>query len=358
MKLFNIDLHVSVIGDMKNIFADLGHEVEDWSLSGHAWVFGRERSNIDVINHNNWRLIDKNMADSFYNRYKDELDKYDAFVVTHTPCFSMLYERFNKPIIVVCSTRYEEPFSSDMIKWKKFNNFLIDGVDKGRIKLIANNKYDKKYTETFLDRRVELIPSLCEYTKAAYTGINKKFLYSSKYKTKIDLPRDVSLVDKDLELGPGYSWQDLFSYSGIVHIPYNASTMSIFEQYTANVPLFFPTMKFLTDLRSKNYDKGVMSELSWNQVFQLPPGSIIGPMYEDPNNYLNNQVLMKWAELSDFYDQESMPHIQYFDSFEHLGHILRKTNLQDISNKMKEHNVIRKNCVYEKWNKTLKEIKK
>ena len=137
-----------------------------------------------IINHNNWRLIDKNMSDSFYDRYKDELGKYDAFVVTHTPCFSMLYERFNKPIIVVCSTRYEEPFSSDMIKWKKFNNYLIDGVDKGRIKLVANNKYDKKYTETFLNRQVELIPSLCEYTRAAYTGVNKKFLYSSKYKTR------------------------------------------------------------------------------------------------------------------------------------------------------------------------------
>ena len=133
--------------------------------------------------------------------------------------------------------------------------------------------------------------------------------------------------------------------------------MSIFEQYTANVPLFFPTIEFLADLRSKNHDKGVMSELSWNQVFRLPPGSTVGPMRDDPNNYLNNQVLMKWAELSDFYDQENMPYIQYFDSFEHLGCMLRETNLEDISNKMKEHNVARKSGVYEKWNKVLKEIK-
>ena len=40
MKFFNIDLHISVIADIKKIFTDLGHEVDDWSLSGHAWAFG------------------------------------------------------------------------------------------------------------------------------------------------------------------------------------------------------------------------------------------------------------------------------------------------------------------------------
>ena len=36
---FNIDLHISVIADLKNIFESLGHEVESKSLSGHTWVF-------------------------------------------------------------------------------------------------------------------------------------------------------------------------------------------------------------------------------------------------------------------------------------------------------------------------------
>ena len=358
MKLFNIDLHVSVIADIKKIFTDFGHEVQDWSMSGHAWVFGRQRSDIDIINHTNWRSIDQEMCDLFYNRYKEELKKYDAFIVTHTPCFSMLYEKFDKPIIVVCSTRYEEPFSSDMIKWKKFNNYLVNGVDENKIKLFANNKYDKKYTETFLDREVRLIPSICEYTNSKYTGKNEKFLYSSKYNPKAELSKNTLLVDKQTELKTGYSWKELFSYSGIVHIPYNASTMSIFEQYTANMPLFFPTIEFLSRLRSKHYNRGVLSELSWNQVFQLSSCSAIGPLFGDPNNYLNNETAMKWAELSDFYDSDNMPHIQYFESFEHLGYILKNSNLQTISNQMKEHNIRRKNDVYEKWSNVLQDIVK
>jgi len=41
LSFFNLDLHVSVIADVRTIFAALGHRVTDWTLSGHAWVFGR-----------------------------------------------------------------------------------------------------------------------------------------------------------------------------------------------------------------------------------------------------------------------------------------------------------------------------
>ena len=356
MKFFNIDLHISVIADIKKIFTDLGHEVDDWSLSGHAWVFGRQRKHIDIINHTNWTSIDEKMCDAFYDRYSKELQKYDGFIVTHTPCLSMLYKKFDKPIIVVCSTRYEQPFFSNMIKWKKFNNYLIEGADRGKIILLANNKYDKRYTELFLNREVKLIPSICDYTDSKYTGKNSKFLYSSKFKPQEVLKRNELLTDKNEELAPGYSWKELFSYSGIVHIPYNASTMSIFEQYTANVPLFFPTLEFLSFLRGKYYSQGVMSELSWNQVFSLSSHSVIGPMFDDPNNYLDNNKMNEWTKLSDFYDAENMPHIQYFKSFEHLNYLLKTSDLEKISKNMQEHNITRKMEIYKKWQQVIQNI--
>ena len=39
MKFFNIDCHISVISDIKNIFESLGHSVDHWSLSGNRCVF-------------------------------------------------------------------------------------------------------------------------------------------------------------------------------------------------------------------------------------------------------------------------------------------------------------------------------
>lgn len=353
MRFFNLDLHISVIADLKHIFQNLGHSVDNWSISGHAHVMGDATKKVDFINQHTWRNIDEDLINKFYNRYKDLLSSYDGFIVTHTPCFSLLYEKFNKPIITIASTRYEEPFSNDMIKWLKFNQHLQNGIDEGRIIPVANNKYDKKYTELFTERPWQHIPSLCEYTGAEYTGEKNKFLYSSKFK---QVPQIPSLYDKQGEFPRGYEWQQVADYKGIVHVPYNVSTMSIFEQYTSNIPLFFPSVKFLSELRERFPDNGVLSETSWNQVHGLPSNSIIFCGIEDPNNYKNISDVMRWIDLSDFYDKDNMPHICYFDSWENLNETLNTTDLNNVSSKMKMHNVKRKEDVYSSWKKILESL--
>jgi hypothetical protein len=50
LNFFNLDCHISVIVDLKNIFESLGHSVNSWSISGHNWIFNRPPSNEDVIN--------------------------------------------------------------------------------------------------------------------------------------------------------------------------------------------------------------------------------------------------------------------------------------------------------------------
>mgnify|MGYP003643928005 CR=1 FL=1 len=353
MKFFNLDLHISVIADIKNIFEELGHEVDDWSISGHSWVMGKEPKQVKIINQNTWRNIDENLADQFYECYKEELSKYDGFIVTHTPCFSLLYEKFEKPIIVVASTRYEEPFSNNMAGWYKFNNYLQNGIDNKQIIPISNNKYDSKYTELFTGREWQTIPSLCEYTNSKYTGKKDLFLYSSKFKSAMAVPK---LVQKERELRSGYTWQELADYKGIVHVPYNASTMSIFEQYTSNIPLFFPNHDFLKDLRARYGQNGVMSELSWNQVFNHSSNSSIFVGLDDPNNYKNNDMMMCWTKLADFYDKENMPHIQHFGSIEHLSHLIDTIDTDEVSEKMRLHNIVRRKDVYDKWQNVLKQI--
>jgi hypothetical protein len=68
MHFFNIDLHISVIADLRYIFESMGHTVTDWSISGHAWVFGREVANIEVVTQSTWHQIDRAMCDAFYSR--------------------------------------------------------------------------------------------------------------------------------------------------------------------------------------------------------------------------------------------------------------------------------------------------
>lgn len=341
MKFFNIDLHISVIADIKNIFENLGHQVDSLSLSGHSWVFNKNSNETKVINQNNWKQIDDEMCDKFYHEYKNELHKYDGFIVTHTPVFCKLYEKFNKPIICIASTRYEFPYTFDKQKWEKLNTYLKN--NKNIIK-ISNNKFDKFYCELFTEEKWHLIPSLCEYTNAKYNNSKEQSLLFSKR-----LPIN-GLVNKD-SLGK-YSWEQLYSYKSIVHVPYNYSTMSIFEQYTANVPLLFPSKRLLTELFNKNL---AMSEISFRQVLNFPAENVL-EIYNDPNVYTNLSTFIENINFCDFYDKEWMPHLIYFNKIEELPSILINLNNKQISDKMQLFNLERKEKIYKLWGELLNGI--
>jgi hypothetical protein len=349
MKLFNLDCHISVIADLKQIFENLGHKVDSRSISGHNWVFGKIPDSVKVINPQNWRNIDEDMCNKFYEEYKEELSNYDAFICTYPLSFSLLYEKFNKPIILHIPIRYEVPFQSNKTKWEYFNKYLRDGIDKKIIIPVANSLYDKKYFEFFVQKECDYIPNICEYTNTFWENKNEKFLYYSR------LPfSNPILVDKS-SLGK-YEWSDISKYRGIVMIPYNCSTMSIFEFYSSNIPLFAPTKKFMMELYEK-YPNYVLNELSWNKVSNMIPRSIINcDQYNDPNFYNNNQIMSNWISLSDFYNEEWMPYITYFDSFDDLIMKLKTADVQEISEKMRIFNIQRKNKIYNFWDKKLKEI--
>jgi len=352
MNFFNLDCHISVIADLKKTFEDLGHSVTSWSISGHNWVFNRNPTNVDIINQTTWRNIDTNLCDKFYERYKDELSKYDGFICTYPPSFSLLYEKFDKPIILQVPIRYEIPFYNKKSSWESFNNFLRQKIDTGKIIVTANSMYDKKYFEFFVNRECELIPSICEYTNIEWNPMYETFLFYSNL--NLDILKKETITHKQT-LGR-YSWDDIAKYKGIIILPYNCSTMSMFEYYTANIPLFCPSIKFMIELFQK-FPNHVLTDLTWNKIFGLQPYSIIDcDRSNDPNRYDNLEIMKKWIEYSDFYNLESMPHITYFDSFDDMYLKLKTTNLKEVHNEMKKFNVSRKENIYNKWEKIINNL--
>lgn len=278
MRFFNIDCHVSVISDIKNIFENLGHTVDLWSLSGHRWVLNLPSCPSPVINESNWSHLDEEMVDRFYDSHKNDLDKYDAFICAYPPCFLKLFEKFNKPIIVISATRYDHPFGGDPQKLEWLEHSLKN--NKNIIK-ISNNQFDQKYCEKFLNNKWAWIPSLCDYTKSKHNPSKKEFVLFSKDKFQIS---GLEYIHQS-SLGR-YTWSDLYSHKGIIHFPYNASTMSIFEQYQAGVPLYFPTLEFALDLIHKNVP--IFSELTFPNA----------PLGRERNIFLTKS----WISLSDFYN--------------------------------------------------------
>lgn len=348
MKFYNIDLHISVIEDLKTIFADLGHTIDSDLLSNHAWVFKKTPIDFGFLNQHNWMYADDKTQDEFLAHYKEKLDEYDGFIVTHTPMLSRLYNKLNKPIICIASTRYEQPYTADKEKWEELNKILLND----NIHLISNNLFDVEYCNFFLNKKPKYIPSLCSYTKEKYEPLRKEsILFSKQNLEKFILNSDILESKK---LGK-YSWKNLYNYSSIIHYPYNISTMSIFEQYCANVPLFFPSKNCL--LNSIKNGIGGLSEISFRQVYGFKPGSTLEKGKLDPNNYDNLETLEKWLNYADFYQ---LKNIQYYDDLYDINQIPFKTKeeLQKISNEMKKENEKRKEMIYNSWKEVLNEFER
>ena len=98
-------------------------------------------------------------------------------------------------------------------------------------------------------------------------------------------------------------------FKGIIHFPYEASTMSIFEQISSEIPLFFPSKIFLKYLWE---NKIIHNQMNYWSNCILPP-------------YLESTKNIKfWIERADYYELEGY---YYFNSIEHLFHML--TNFKD-----------------------------
>jgi hypothetical protein len=353
MKLFNFDLHISVISDVKKIFEEQGHQVDSWMGSGHSWVMGKQPVKPKHISRDNWTSLSVQKADAFFNEYKNKLSKYDAFICCYPPSFSLLYHKFNKPIITVAATRYEAPFF-DSGRWEWFNNFLREKIDENVIIPISNNKYDSMYAEYYTGKKWEHIPSLCEYTNAKYNNRHSSSIYFSTSKHP-KIRQNNKIVDRD-KLG-NFKWTDIVRHSSFIHIPYNASLMSIFEHYTQEVHMFLPSYEFLIELKKKH--AGIMNQVSWQEIMNIKYDKNKLTSYLDiPDPNIKCEEMYKyWYALADFYDEEYMPHIIHFDSFDDLENKMNTTNYNEVSSMMKEQNVVRKEKIYEKWSKVLGGIK-
>jgi hypothetical protein len=357
MKFFNVDQHISVIADLKHLWGHLGHSIDDICLSGHAAVMGRKRDSIPMLDGDKWcGFVQRKDYDKFSEMFPDLDEKYDGFVCCYPPLFSYLYKNFKKPIIVDIPIRYEYPCQSSKEDWEQFNGYLQEGVDSRRIFLIANSEYDKRYTELFLKRPVEYIPSICMYTGAKYRPVRNEFLY---YSTKSFAEFSGSNFKRKHDTLPfGHTWQEIADYSGVVHFPYNVSTMSTFEHYSANIPIFCPSLDFLLELYKHKKTYGVLEQISWAGTFGRPSGSVVDvPEGElDPNDFENIDSVRWWMQFSDYYNKDSMPHIIHFNSFDELFDKAMHLDLDAVSSDMQVNNKQRLEYALTKWDTLLGKI--
>lgn len=301
VRLFNLDLHISVIQDVKHVLHHLygpSVEVTNWSISGHNWVFDAPTPAVEVVNAETWRRLDPTMVSAFQAKYDAYLSSFDGFIVTHTPVFCMLYEKYSKPILLVNSCRYEQPFcwNGDLTHWEWLNAGLARMAKRGQLVAVSNNKADRDYLLAGTGVPSLHIPSLCLYTGVNYAPVRNTFVC---FGDRSFFPPCDLLVPRPSH---GYSWADLYSHKGIVHIPYEMSTMSLFEQYSAGVPLWLPSRRFYADCIHTG---------------SMPFGSVYGPVCP-PGLSTSRHMLDFWLDRADYYDAENFRGVRFYDSAEDL----------------------------------------
>ena len=208
---------------------------------------------------------------------------------------------------------------------EKYNKSLHRLNEKKLLIAVSNNKADQLYTKIGCGIDTQHIPSLCEYTKMKYNPSKNTFL---SYYGEINHP----LITNKSSIGFNYKWEELCKFRGIIHFPYEISTMSMFEQFTAGIPLFFPSKKFMLE------DIDIQSVSSyWNTNL--------------PENLKIFSEKSTWIENADFYEVFKSPNIFMFDSLEHLIFLLMNFEYKDDTDNLESY----KADIKKKWEYMLKD---
>jgi len=293
-KGFNLDLHVAVIGDVKNVFSKLfsnNVSIVSWSISGHKKLFGLGPESVFVVNEKTWMDIDEDMIKMWDACYSWYMIQFDFFVVTHSPVFAMLYEKYNKPIICVNSCRYDMPYCWSK-KPNKLNDALRRMVERKQLTIISNNQNDYAYIKERAGIKTHVIPSICQYIGVKHNPCRPEaVLFGQTYNfgRRELYPAGNWLVKKPVN----YKYSEIMNYKCAVHVPYDTSVMTISEHYWNYMPLFFPSKRF--------YKQCILD------------GTMC--LHHYYGEQMTEAQIDKLLEGADYY---VFPYINYYDSYEEV----------------------------------------
>lgn len=340
-----------------------------------------------------------NMA-LFYETYKDDLEfkRVDAFICSHPAANCQLFMRFNKTIIIYATTRLEFGRHDGGVSWRwpywtqakgeamwsKWASDLQVLARSPRNIIAANSLYDKHYIKYFTGVDAEYIPSWCGDVPYEYESLHvrsqlrvpyphyspsKAAYLIAPYRNNLDASRDgkrhplrdhpiiKALISAESQYLPstltidimqevfakGYTYLDLVLYRGIIILPYQVSTISIFEFYRLNIPLFFPSKRLLLQWFTDD------DTFMWERIYGWPErvGSLDSASAARPNpNSNTNESFSYWIDFADWF---VLPYITYFDSFPHLMELLQSTPTLNISLSMRQYNEAERKAQVKKW---------
>ncbi|CAF1363049.1 unnamed protein product [Adineta ricciae] len=338
------DYHISPVHDIKDQFKAFDVYFIDKSLSGACSQTDSCAKDLKVLTPDNGIAPSPAIRQQFYEAYKNdvEMNQVKIFMCFHSVAMCELFMPFNRTIIIVSSTRYEFGRHGKE-DWQLLNQNLQKIASNPKNVIAGNNLYDAEYIRYFTGIQTIVLPSLCAYTQASYSRLNKKpFIITRIEKKSFSVLFKMNLTNALRPLKTSitvahlrehykghYSYRHLAQHPGIIYVPYQVSVMSLFEQYRMNIPLFFPSLDLLTQWHFKYR---LLAERAWDGLSEKYKNAslisgVLSPDIPDPNNELDMNAIRYWLNFSDFYQ---WPHITYYESTNDLAEKLVNANLDEI----------------------------
>ena len=223
-------MHQSVIADVRDTLERIfggAVTVDAWMITTRAFLLGQEEAkDVRHIHARNWHGISPERMAAFRREYGATLDKYDGYIVTHTLTLALLYEPLGKPIVAVNTCRYDQPmcWSRDCGFFERLNESLAAMHARGQLHIVSNNKADAAYLQLGCGLETPILPSICGYTRAEYTGKRPQWVLMGaevvppSARGRLITARQ-AFGDGAFGEGRKYEWQDLCDMKGVVVIP-------------------------------------------------------------------------------------------------------------------------------------------
>lgn len=349
LKLFGIDHHHAVLWDAKQILRPLGVKLDFvWLCDGRPPV--NEAIPCQIPSFSSSYDIYKGTTPLSDETKNFLLEKsYDGVLTSHSLVTCHRFKDLSLPMIHINSTRFGNEWIQDPNKHASLVESIQCLLQQNRLQIVHNNRgdlaYFHQYIPTVSPNQELYIPSLCESLSRIrlHVPLPKKILlwdtrqvllqpsvspfmkslYASLKQVHGDAVESqaILMANEQSYLGEGY----LDAYAAVIHIPYNISTMSMFQQVRANIPIWVPSKRLLAKLWA---DSREPNELSWT-VFA--PGSELNASTMD--NVRRHDVIQRWLDLADFYNPDILPLVFQFDSLEELVEKVMATDYQEAMDK-------------------------
>lgn len=371
LKLFGLDHHHAVLWDAKQILRPLGVNLSFvWLCDGRPPINEALPCQIPGFL-NSLDIYKPNASTKLSEETKDFLleDNYDGVITSHSLVTCHRLKALELPMIHINSTRFGNEWIQSPEKHKALVTSIQELLQQKKLRVVHNNQGDQQYFYQYfpsVDPSQELwIPSLCESfarlrvkapspAKALIWDTRQLLLLENKSPfmkelfTKLKTKWGDAIESQAILMAQAKSYLPegyLDTYTAVIHIPYNISTMSMFQQVRANIPIWVPTKRLLKQLW---FDTNEPNELSWT-VFA--PGSEKEASTMD--HVRKAEVLDKWLETADFYKPDILPLVFQFDSIEDLVNKVFATDYQSAMDKSEAKQQSQRENIIFAWEQVL-----